>query len=35
MSKYFKETKEMKQDWTEAENFDICVCVIFDRYCLF
>ena len=27
--------KEMRHDWTEAESFDICFSVIFDRHCLF
>ena len=24
--------KEIKENWTRPENFDICFCVSFDRY---
>ena len=26
-------SKKIKQNWTRLENFDICFCVSFDRYC--
>ena len=27
-----EQSKDIKQDWTGAENFDNCLCLIFDCY---
>ena len=31
--KYQEQNKRIKQNWTESGNFNVCFCVIFDRYC--
>ena len=31
-TKYLKQGKEIRQNWTAPETFDIWVCVIFDHY---
>ena len=31
-TKYLEQSKEVKQNWTEAENFDNCFYKTFDRY---
>ena len=28
--KYIKQSEEVKENWTGAENFDICLSIIFD-----
>ena len=33
MTKYFDKSKQIKQNWTQPEKFDICFCVSSDRYC--
>ena len=32
VTKYMAKSKEIKQNWTRSENFDISLCVNFDRY---
>ena len=33
MAKCFAKCNKIKQNWRNLENFDICFCVSFDRYC--
>ena len=33
MAKYFVKNKKIKQNLTVPQNFDICCCISFDRYC--
>ena len=32
-TKYLEQSKEIKQNWTELKNFDMCFCILFCCYC--
>ena len=32
-TRYFGQGKEIRQNWTGLEHFDICCCKLFDFYC--